>query len=179
VVLGVCSIGFGAALDRVISPRSAGPWLVVTAGVATVAAGLFRRDHLLLTGPGFTGESWHNQVHDVASGVAYTAMLAAPLVLGLRLRQQPGWASVSRPVLVLALVSAATLAVFASRAVEPWNGVVQRAAVTLALAAEVLIAARMLTLARGVSGLDPRPGRKDAGSAVSARQRGSLGREDP
>jgi len=145
VVLGVCSIGFGAALARVISPRSAGPWLVVTAGVATVAAGLFRRDHLLLTGPGFTGESWHNQVHDVASGVAYTAMLAAPLVLGLRFR----------------------------------NGVVQRAAVTLALAAEVLIAARMLTRQRRARGLDPRPGRKDAGNAVSAQQRGSLGREDP
>jgi len=179
VVLGVCSIGFGVALDRVISPRSAGPWLVVTAGVATVAAGLFRRDHLLLTGPGFTGESWHNQVHDVASGVAYAAMLAAPLVLGLRLRRQPGWAPVIRPVLVLALVSAATLALFASRAVEPWNGVVQRAAVTLALAAEVLIAARMLTLQRRAGALDPRPGRNHAGNAVSAQQRGSLGREDP
>ena len=179
VVLGVCSIGFGAALARVISPRSAGPWLVVTAGVATVAGGLFRRDHLLLTGPGFTGESWHNQVHDVASGVAYTAMLAAPLVLGLRFRKDPGWAPVSRPVLGLALASAATLAVFASRVVEPWNGVVQRAAVTLALAAEVLIAARMLTRQRRARGLDPRPGRKDAGNAVSAQQRGSLGREDP
>ena len=179
VVLGVCSIGFGAALARVISPRSAGPWLVVTAGVATVAAGLFRRDHRLLTGPGFTGESWHNQVHDVASGVAYTAMLAAPLVLGLRFRKDPGWAPVSRPVLGLALASATALAVFASRVVEPWNGVVQRVAVTLALAAEVLIAARMLTWQRRARGLDPRPGRKDAGNAVSAQRRGSLGREDP
>lgn len=50
------------------------------AGGATVAAGVFRRDHLLLTGPGFTGESWHNQVHDVVSGVAYAAMLAAGLL---------------------------------------------------------------------------------------------------
>jgi hypothetical protein len=178
VVLGVCSIGFGAALGRVIWPRSAGPWLVVTAGVATVAAGLFRRDHLLLTGPGFTGESWHNQVHDVASGVAYAAMLAAPLVLGRRFRQDPDWAPVSRPVLVLALGSAVALAVFASRVVEPWNGVVQRAAVTLALAGEVVIAVRMLAWPRRARGLDPRPGRKDAGSAVSAHQRGSLGRED-
>jgi hypothetical membrane protein len=178
VVLGVCSIGFGAALDRVISPRSAGPWLVVTAGVATVAAGLFRRDHLLLTGPGFTSESWHNQVHDVASGVAYAAMLAAPLVLALRFRHDPDWAPVSRPVLVLALGSAVALAVFAFRVAEPWNGVVQRAAVTLALAAEVLIAVRMLVLARRARALDPRPGRKDAGTAVSAPRRGGLGRED-
>jgi hypothetical protein len=77
VVLGACSAGFGAAPGRVSGRRwSAGPWLVVVAGAAAVAAGVFRRDHMLLTGPGFTGESWHNQVHDVASGVAYGAMLA-------------------------------------------------------------------------------------------------------
>ena len=87
VVLGLCSIAFGVALDRVIVPRSAGPWLVVVAGAAAVAAGVFRRDHLLLIGPGFAGESWHNQVHDVVSGVAYGAMLAAPLVLARRWRE--------------------------------------------------------------------------------------------
>ena len=146
VVLGVCSIGFGIALRRALSPRAAGAWLVIVAGAAAVAAGVFRRDHLLLVGPGFTGESWHNQVHDVASGVAYGAMLAAPLVLARRFRGDPDWAAViRRPVLVLALSSAGALVVFASRVAEPWNGVVQRVAVTLALGTEVLIAARMLT----------------------------------
>jgi hypothetical protein len=145
VVLGVCSIGFGIALRRVLAPRAAGAWLVIVAGAAAVAAGVFRRDHLLLAGPGFTGESWHNQVHDVASGVAYGAMLVAPLVLARRFRDDPDWAAVSRPVQVLALGSALALVVFASRAVEPWNGAVQRVAVTLALGTEVLIAARMLT----------------------------------
>jgi hypothetical protein len=47
---------------------------------------LRRRDHMLLDSPGFAGESWHNQVHDVVSGVAYGAMLAAPLVLARRWR---------------------------------------------------------------------------------------------
>ena len=117
----------------------------MVAGAAT-AAGVFRRDHMLLTGPRFAGESWHNQVHDVVSGVAYGAMLAAPLVLGRRFRADPDWAVIARPVQVLALASALALAVFASRAVEPWNGVVQRVAVTLALAAEVLLAARLLML---------------------------------
>jgi len=145
VVLGVCSIGFGIVLRRVLSPMAAGAWLVIVAGAAAVAAGVFRRDHLLLVGPGFTGESWHNQVHDVASGVAYGAMLAAPLVLAQRFRSDPGWAVVSRPVQVLALGSAVALVVFASRVAEPWNGVWQRVAVTLALGTEVLIAARMLT----------------------------------
>jgi hypothetical protein len=68
VVLGACTIGFGAALRRVAALGSAGPWLVMVAGAAVVAAGVFRRDHMLLTGPGFAGESWHNQIHDVASG---------------------------------------------------------------------------------------------------------------
>ena len=146
VVLGGCSVGFGAALRRVAGHRSLGPWLVMTAGAAAVAAGAFRRDHMLLAGPGFAGESWHNQVHDVVSGVAYAAMLTAPLVLARRFRADPQWAVIARPVQVLALASAAAMAVFASRAAEPWNGVVQRAAVTLALAAEALAAARMLTL---------------------------------
>ena len=145
VVLGVCSIGFGLALRRALSPRAAGAWLVVVAGAAAVAAGAFRRDHVLLVGPGFTGESWHNQVHDVVSGVAYGAMLAAPLALARRFRSDPDWAAVSRPVQVLALGGAVALVVFASRVVEPWNGVVQRVAVTLALGTEVLTAARMLT----------------------------------
>ena len=117
----------------------------MVAGAAAVAAGAFRRDHVLLVGPGFSGESWHNQVHDVVSGVAYGAMLAAPLVLARRFRGDPDWEAVSRPLLVLALGSAVALAVFASRVVEPWNGVVQRVAVTLALGTEVLTAVRMLT----------------------------------
>ena len=81
VLLGAGTAVFGAGLGRVTAPRSAGPWLVLLAGVASVAAGLFRRDHMLLAGPGFAGGSWHNQVHDVVSGVAYGAMLAAPLAL--------------------------------------------------------------------------------------------------
>ena len=154
VGLGVCSIAFGAALRR-LRPGSAGPWLVTVAGAATVAAGLFRRDHLLLTGPGFTGESWHNQVHDVVSGFAYAAMIAAPLVLAHSFRVDPDWAGLRRPLQALALASAAALALFASGAVQPWNAVVQRAAVSLPLAAEVLIAARLLA-----AGRPARPGRR-------------------
>lgn len=158
VLLGAGTVLFGAGLSRVAAPRSAGPWLVVAGGVAAIAAGLFRRDHMLLTGPGFAGESWHNQVHDVVSGVAYGAMLVAPLVLARRWRDDRDWAVLSRPVQVLALVSAAALAVFASRIAEPHNGVVQRIAVTLALTAELVIAVRMLTQP---ALRPPRPDRSD------------------
>ena len=144
VVLGVCSIGFGAALRAVVGRSAAGPWLVIAGGAAAVAAGAFRRDHVLLTGPGFGGESWHNQVHDVVSAVAYAAMLTAPLLLARRFRADPRWAAIARPVQVLALLSAAALIVFATGAAQP--AVVQRIAVTLALVAEALMAARMLAL---------------------------------
>ncbi len=173
VVLGACSAGFGAALERVAVPRSAGPWLAMAAGAAAVAAGVFRRDHILLTGPGFAGESWHNQVHDVVSGVAYGAMLAAPLVLGRRFRADPDWAVLSRPVQGLALASAVAMAVFASQAVEPWNGVVQRVAVTFALTAEILIAARMLTLP--LTGSRARPTLAPATASSPGRQSASNG----
>ncbi len=144
VALGAGTMVFGTGLGRVAAPRSV------------------RRDHMLLAGPGFAGESWHNQVHDVVSGVAYGAMLAAPLVLARRWRGDPDWAPLSRPVRVLVLVSAAALALFASPIGAPYNGVVQRIAVTLPLTAEILIARRMLTLplsgpAAG-PGVTPSPG---------------------
>ena len=155
VVLGACSAGFGAALRTVATRRQAGPWLVVAGGAAAVAAGVFRRDHMLLTGPGFAGESWHNQVHDVASAVAYAAMLGAPLLLARQFSADPRWAVIARPIRVLALASAAAMAVFASRGAEPASGAVQRTAVTLALAAEVIAAARMLTLPESPVVLQP------------------------
>jgi uncharacterized membrane protein HdeD (DUF308 family) len=169
VVLGVGTVAFGAGLGRVTGPRSAGRWLVVVAGVASVTAGVFRRDHLLLAGPGFAGESWHNQVHDVVSGVAYGAMLAAPLLLGRRLRDDPDWAVLSRLVQVLALASAAALAVFASGIAGPYNGVVQRIAVTLGLTAEILLAGRMLTLPDG-----PAPARRAPQAGESRRAADTL-----
>ena len=165
VGLGACSVAFGAALRRLPAAGLAGPWLVTLAGAATVAAGLFRRDHLLLTGPGFTGESWHNQVHDVVSGIAYGAMIAAPLVLARNFRADPDWAGLRRQLQVLALASAAALALFASGAVQPWNAVVQRAAVTLPLAAEVLVAARLLAAGRRARS-GPRAGISRAGPGV-------------
>jgi hypothetical membrane protein len=144
--LGVCTVAFGAALDQVPAAGQAGPWLVKTGGLAAIAAGLFRRDHLLLTGPGFAGESWHNQVHDVVSGLAYLTMIAAPLVLAWRLRRSPGWVAVSRLAGLLTLAGAVAIVVFASGAAGLPAATVQRIAVCLPLAAELLMAARIVSL---------------------------------
>jgi hypothetical protein len=60
------------------------------------------------------------------------------------------------------LVSTAALALFASQIAAPYNGVVQRIAVTLPLTAEILIAGRMLTWPLSGSaagpGVTPSPG---------------------
>src|SRR6266516_1469103 len=130
VGLGACSVAFGAALGRLNAAGSAGPWLVTCAGAATVVAGVF----------------WTDQEHDVASGLAYAMMIAAPPVLAWRFHREPDWAALSSPLQVLTLISAASLALFASRSAAPWNGTVQRLAVTLALGAEALTAWRMLAL---------------------------------
>ncbi len=156
VALGAGSIVFGAALSQLPAARKAGPWLIVAAGVAAVAAGLLRRDHMLLVGAGFAGESWHNQAHDIISGIAYATMIAGPVVLARRFRADPGWAVLEPPILALAALSAIALLLFASRVAEPWNPVVQRIAVTLPLAAEILAAARMLALSK-----DPEPGNEE------------------
>jgi hypothetical protein len=92
---------------------------------------------------------------------------AAPLVLARRWHDDPDWAPVSRPVQVLTLASAAALAVFASRIAGPYNGVVQRIAVTLPLTAEILIAGRMLTLP--VTGSAPGPASRRARERQSTR----------
>ena len=150
--LGAGSIVFGAALSRLPAARNAGPWLIAAGGAAAVAAGLLRRDHMLLVGPGFGGESWHNQAHDIVSGIAYAAMIAAPVMLARSFRADPFWAVLQPPILALSALSAITLVLFASRALEPWNPIVQRIAVTLPLAVEVLAATRMLTLLRTTAG---------------------------
>ena len=77
LVLGGCAIGFGAALAVALGARPLagwGPLAIQAAGVLTIAAGLLRRDHVLLTaGP----QSWHNHAHDVVSAAAYVLLVAA------------------------------------------------------------------------------------------------------
>jgi hypothetical membrane protein len=147
VVLGAGMSALGAALKQALGgPRRAGkgPGLVQVAGLATIAAGLFRRDQALL-GPGWAEESWHHRLHDTVSVVVYAASLAAPLLLARRFRGDPRWAATRRPVLACALASAALLCLFASGAVRSWNGAVQRAMASVSLGTPLVLAWKLLT----------------------------------
>jgi len=145
VVLGGCSVAFGSALHSDLGGRGRagpGPRLIQAAGVLTIAAGLLRRDRMLLTSP--AGESWHNHAHDLVSVPIYLALVAAPLLLARRFRGDPRWGALSLPLAAGSLATLAVLAVFLAGAFPAWDGVLQRIGVTLPLAALCAVAARLL-----------------------------------
>lgn len=148
VALGACTIAFGSALEDALGGRAragATPLLVRIAGTATVAAGLLRRDRMLLHPPDATaGQSWHNHGHDLASLAIYVALIAAPPLLARRLRDEERWAALAPYAVATSAATTALLVLFWSRLVEPWNGIVQRAAVTVPLAAMAGLAAELL-----------------------------------
>ena len=161
VVLGGCTVAFGAALRDALGGRPAAgsvgqgrwrggaPWLIQGAGLLTIAAGLLRRDRMLLTSGGV---SWHNHVHDVVSAVIYADLVAAQVLLAERFGRDPGalgpdgiaWA-VWRPwLLASGLATGATLVAFAAETSAAGAGVLQRIAVTIPLAAVAAVAVRLL-----------------------------------
>jgi hypothetical membrane protein len=146
VILGCCAIGFGAALRRALGGRrqaGLGPAAIQAAGVLTIAVGLLRRDHVLLTaGP----ESWHNHAHDVVSAVAYVLLIAAPLLLSHRLRADRDWHSLAAPLAGAAVASAGLLAAFYLAPHAGVDGLLQRIAVSLPLAAIAAVGVRLTVL---------------------------------
>jgi hypothetical membrane protein len=147
VALGGCSVLFGSALQEAlggVGRAGPAPRLIQVAGVLTVAAGLLRRDNMLLTAP--ADESWHNRAHDVISIPIYLALVAAPLLLARRFRGDRRFRVLRVPLAASAVASAAVLAVFASPVLGSWDAVLQRVAVTLPLAATAAVALRVTML---------------------------------
>ncbi|HEX6528030.1 MAG TPA: DUF998 domain-containing protein [Streptosporangiaceae bacterium] len=149
--LGGSAVLFGRTLRTALGGRESagpGPALIQGAGVLTIAAGLMRRDHMLLTaGP----VSWHNHAHDVISALIYADLVLAQLALARTFgrdvpsrawRQCQSW----RPwMLASGLASAAALIVFATDTSAPEAGVTQRVAVSIPLAALAAMATRLAT----------------------------------
>jgi hypothetical membrane protein len=152
LLLGLGAVPFGAAVRTALGRRGlsgAAAALIQAAGVLTIAAGLLRRDHVLLT----TGaQSWHNRAHDVVSAVIYVLVVAAPLLLALRFRRDARWRGLAVPLAVAAVASAALLVAFYAAPQQSVDGLLQRIAVTLPLAALALVAGRLLLLSRARAG---------------------------
>jgi hypothetical protein len=156
LVLGGCSVAFGAALREALGGHAraaAAPGLIQAAGLATIAAGLLRRDHMLLTSGSV---SWHNHAHDVISVAIYADLVAAQLLLAARFGRDPGspgdpgeargldWRPWRPWLLASAGVTAAVLVAFAADTSAADAGILQRVSVTIPLAAIAAISARLV-----------------------------------
>ena len=171
LVLGGCTVAFGAALREALArqqgrgrgktpapqmndasaetpaaralPAGLAPRLIQGAGVLTIAAGLLRRDHMLLV-PGAV--SWHNHAHDLVSAVLYVDLVLAQLLLARRFGREPSWRRWRPWLLASATATAAVLVAFAADTSAPGAGVLQRIAVSIPLAAVAAVAAQLLRI---------------------------------
>ena len=157
LVLGGCCVAFGEALHDAMGGRGqAGPAprLIQGAGVLTIAAGLLRRDRMLLTAGSV---SWHNHAHDVISVVIYVDLVVAQLLLAVRFgrdgvvrdpiepdRGRPGWRAWRAWLLTSAAATAVALTAFAADTSAPDAGILQRVAVTIPLAVITAIAVQLV-----------------------------------
>jgi hypothetical protein len=149
LALGACTFAFAAALQQALGGRQrAGlaPALMRTAGIATVAAGLLRRDRMLLhPAGGVTGQSWHNHAHDLAGGVGYASLLVVPLLLARRFRDDPEWEALRAPAVATTIGSALLLGLFLSPTMARWGGVIQRVIATFPLGMMAALAVKLLS----------------------------------
>jgi Protein of unknown function (DUF998) len=147
LALGACTVAFGSALDRRLGPRAgAGPALIGVAGIATIAAGLFRRDRRSnFPPPGApAGQSWVNDVHDLAAAIGGGAGTLGLVALAPALAREPALRDLARPALGAAGASAGISAWFLRDVVRPGNGLLQRANITIPLAFMARLGLRML-----------------------------------
>jgi hypothetical membrane protein len=157
VMLGGCTVAFGSALRDALGGGSGagqGRWrggagpaprLIQGAGLLTIAAGLLRRDRMLLT-PGSV--SWHNHAHDVVSALVYVDLVAAQVLLAARFGRDPEpgeqtWRPWRPWLLAGGLATGAALIAFAADTSAAGAGVLQRVAVTIPLAVIAAVAARL------------------------------------
>ncbi|MGH2679259.1 MAG: DUF998 domain-containing protein [Actinomycetota bacterium] len=147
VALGGCTLVFASALERRLGHRAGvGPALLGVAGLATIAAGLFRRDRRSnVPPPGEPpGQSRENDVHDTAAVLGGMAATAGLVALAPALAREPAFRDLSRAALGAAGASAGLSAWFLRDVVRPGNGVLQRANVTIPLVFMARLAFRML-----------------------------------
>jgi hypothetical protein len=110
---GVLIVGLAVGMRRALHPGPAGTWgppLMAAYGVGFLVAGVFRIDPALGFPPGapegFTGFSWHADVHFLGFTVAFVSLIAACFVFARRFAGmgEGGWALYSLVSGALALV---------------------------------------------------------------------------
>jgi hypothetical protein len=149
IFLGAGTTLFAQELRRVLGGRRAGwgPLVLTVGGVAAIAAGLLRRDTVLLNPPGRDvdyRQSWRNDGHDIASGVIYATSVAAPILLAARFRGDATWAPLVPGALASSAASVLLMIYFSTDVDRHGNGVVQRVMVTIPQAFMAALALKVL-----------------------------------
>lgn len=175
LAMGGSTVALASELNRQLGgPDRAGlgPTVVAVGGWATIVAGLLPRDRMLLRVPGEDEPpipTWKNDGHDMASAVIYGSVVLAPLLLAARFRGDPEWDDLVVPSVATSAVSVALLALFASRRIEPWNGIVQRVMVSVPMAASIALSRRLARRAARREAEDrPRLARPTSGREITS-----------
>jgi hypothetical protein len=149
LMLGACTVAFASTLERRLAPRpGVGPALVGAAGLATVAAGLFRRDrrsNFPLPGEDAFVQSLENDLHDTAAVAIAVTGTGGLVALAPRLAEDDGLHALAPAAVAAAATSLGLSAWFLRDVVRPWNGIVQRVSVTVPLAFMARLGLRLLT----------------------------------
>jgi Protein of unknown function (DUF998) len=141
VVTGALVVAFAPALHVAVGRGRGsrlGPALVALAGIGIAGLGLLRNDCSTLT-PACEARvdagdvSWQHMTHDVLSVPTLALAVITPVVLARRFRADPLWASFAPWSLAAAAALAILLLLGGIEAIPGWDGLLQRAAVSVAL----------------------------------------------
>jgi Protein of unknown function (DUF998) len=146
--LGACTVAFASALERRLGPHAGwGPAMIGTAGLATIAAGTFRRDRRSNDpGPGESpGQSLENDVHDTAAVAVAVMGTGGLFAIAPRLAEDRNLRALAPTAAGAAATSLGLSAWFLRDVVRPWNGIVQRVSVSVPLAFMARLGLRLLS----------------------------------
>ena len=145
------AFGLWAALGRSLLGRLGAAALLVV-GVGLFLDGLFRLDCQGIDA-GCDNSSWHASAHKIESGFTGTAFIVAPLLLAFAFRRLPEWRDRWLPTLLAVPALVVTSVVVGLVGTGAGN----LAASTVWFLWLALVAAHLLTLARGVGPAVPAP----------------------
>lgn len=144
------------------------PWTLaaaplLTAGIATAAAGVLRIDcservDATCAARSAAGQlSWHDNAHNAMAVLIVLAFALAPLAAAARLRGTPGGRRLAMMSLTISAALALLAGLYFSDALPAWSGVVQRAIAGVALAWAAAVGVRVLRRGELVAARAPGP----------------------
>jgi hypothetical membrane protein len=175
VLLGAGTVALAVGLATALRSRSAviGSILLMIAGIGPIVAGLARNDCSsklpACAARADAGEvSWHHQVHDNVSLIVFIALIAAPLVFARAFGRDDRWRPLRTYSFVTGLLGFALLVLYVVASEGAWNGLAQRAFVSVLFLWIAVVGLRLSRLRRNraqhFSHSEHLDGRSDSGS---------------